>query len=73
MHPTRWRAQAKRWLALARVAREDGELAWAASLTARANEYLDRAASLERAHPRSEHDAHESNALSPGEWRRHSK
>lgn len=49
MHPSKWRAQAERWLALASQAREDGKLAWAVSLTARAIEYFERAASLEAA------------------------
>lgn len=56
MHPSRWRAQAERWLALAKQARENGNLRWAESLTARARDHLDRAESLEMAPDKTEPD-----------------
>lgn len=68
MHPSRWRAQGERWLALARRAQEDGNLRWAESLTARAREYLDRAASLEAAHGKIEHAMHETEGRVVGKF-----
>jgi hypothetical protein len=49
MHPSRWKAQAERWLALARRAQEEGNLRWAESLTARATKYFNSAAVREAA------------------------
>ena len=54
MHPSRWRAQAERWLALARRAQEDGNIRWAESLMARATKYLNKAAVREGAYCKSD-------------------
>ena len=51
MRPDKWRSRADRLLSLAKRAREAGDLKWAKHLTARAEQYFNKANALETTIP----------------------